>query len=112
LLVQVSDEDLPGGLQLAAKKPGEIVARLRKPVEQALAEITPAIEATLDRLTAMSPNSVTVEFGIILGLEAGAVLAKGSSEVHFKVTLAWQPHQDKQRPPVRGDMDSSKQQAS
>jgi hypothetical protein len=104
MLVQVADEDLPEGLQLAAPKPGEIVTRLRKPVEQALDEIKPAVQATIDHLRAMSPDAIKVEFGIILGLEAGAVLAKGSTEASFKVTMSWQPSSTEQ--PLSANNDS------
>lgn len=37
----------------------------------------------------MAPDEVTVEFGIKLGAETGIVVAKGSTEVHFTVTLCW-----------------------
>jgi len=30
-----------------------------------------------------------VEFGLTLGAETGVVVAKGTSEMHFAVTLGW-----------------------
>ncbi len=89
LLVQVSDTELPGELQLASARPGEVVARARQSLEQALDLIKPAVRAVLDRLVAMSPDEVSVEFGLTLGAETGIVIAKGTSELHFAVTLAW-----------------------
>jgi NTP-dependent ternary system trypsin peptidase co-occuring protein len=89
LLVQVSDAELPGDLQLAAARPGEVVARARQSLEQALDQIKPAMRAVLDRLVAMSPDEVRVEFGLTLGAETGMVVAKGTSEMHFAVTLGW-----------------------
>ena len=89
LLVQASDAELPGDLQLAAVRPGEVVARARQSLEQALDEIKPAVRAVLDRLVATSPDEMTVEFGLTLGAETGAVIAKGSAEMHFAVTLNW-----------------------
>jgi hypothetical protein len=47
--------------------------------------------AVLDRLKATSPDEVVVEFGLTLGAETGVVVAKGSSEVHFTVSLTWRP---------------------
>jgi hypothetical protein len=91
LLVEKSDGDLPGDLELAARLPGEIVARTAKSLEQALDQMKPAVNAVLTWLTTMSPSEVAVEFGIVLGAEAGAVVAKGTGEVHFTVTLTWQP---------------------
>jgi hypothetical protein len=91
LLVQASDEDLPGGLELAALHPGDIVARAAEPLEAALDQLRPAVEAVRLRLEAMAPDEVTVEFGIVLGAETSVVVAKGSTEVHFTVTLTWKP---------------------
>ncbi|MGH3699275.1 MAG: CU044_2847 family protein [Pseudonocardiaceae bacterium] len=89
MLVQVSDAELPGDLQLASTRPGEVVARARQSLEQALDQVTPAMRAMLDRLVAMSPDEVSVEFGLTLGVETGVVIAKGTSEMHFAVTLTW-----------------------
>lgn len=89
MLVQVSDAELPGDLPLASTRPGEVVARARQSLEQALDQVTPAMRAMLDRLVAMSPDEVSVEFGLTLGVETGVVIAKGTSEMHFAVTLTW-----------------------
>jgi hypothetical protein len=43
LLVEASKAELPGDLQLAAARPGEVVARARQSLEQALAQIKPAM---------------------------------------------------------------------
>jgi hypothetical protein len=75
LLVQVSDAELPGALELA------------------LDQIKPAVRAVFDGLVAMSPDEMSVEFGLTLGAETGLVVAKGTSEMHFAVTLGWKrPH--------------------
>jgi hypothetical protein len=37
---------------------------------------------------------MTVEFGLTLTAETGVVVAKGSAEVHFTVTLAWSKDSD------------------
>ncbi len=89
LLVQVSDTELPDNLVLASARPGEVVARAGKSLEHALDQIKPAVKAVLDRLVAMSPDEVSVEFGLTLGAETGLVVAKGTSEMHFAVTLGW-----------------------
>jgi hypothetical protein len=91
LVVQAAAEELPGSLDLAARRPGEIVAKARTSVEQVLDQVGPAVDAVLGRLRALSPAEVTVEFGILLSAETGAIIAKGSADVHFNVTLAWSP---------------------
>jgi hypothetical protein len=52
-------------------------------------QIKPGLEVVLARLKELAVDEVRVEFGVILGAEAGAVIAKGSAEAHFAVTLAW-----------------------
>lgn len=89
LLVQAGEGDLPGALELAALRPGEVVARARESIETAIDQIKPGIIAVTRRLRAMSADEMTIEFGIVLGAETGAVVAKGSAEAHFSVTLSW-----------------------
>ena len=103
LLVQAGEDDLPEGLELAALRPGEVVARARESVETAINQIKPAVSAAVNELKAMSADEVTVEFGIVLGAETGAVIAKGTAEVHFAVTLAWKKAADLpfEQPPPR-----------
>lgn len=99
LVVQASDEDLPGDLVLAAR-PGEIAARAGQSLEQALDQLKPAVRAIRGRLAAMAPDQVTVEFGIVLGAETGVIVAKGTAEVHFTVSLSWSRPQENLLPGV------------
>jgi hypothetical protein len=89
LRIQADEEDLPGDLQLAALRPGELAARAGESLEQALDEVRPAIQSMLNWMTSLGPDEVSVEFGLVLGAETGVVIAKGTSEVHFTVNLAW-----------------------
>jgi hypothetical protein len=74
---------------LAPASPGKTVEQARETLEDALADVTPALGVITDRLRKLSPDEVTVEFGIMLSAEAGVVVAKGGAEVHFTVKLAW-----------------------
>ena len=49
------------------------------------------LEAALDAMSKLSPETVEVEFGIKLAGEAGALIAKASAEGHFTVRLSWSP---------------------
>jgi hypothetical protein len=89
LLVQANEDDLPGTLELATLRPGDVVARARESVEAAFDQIKPAVDAVAGRLRATAADEVEVEFGIVLGAETGAVVAKGTAEVHFTVMLRW-----------------------
>jgi hypothetical protein len=102
LLVEAADWQLPrdvaargpGELELAAPRPGEVVARARESLERSLDQLKPAVTAVATRLKAMSPDEFTVEFGLAVSAESGLVVAKGSGEVHFTVTLTWNKSSD------------------
>lgn len=100
LVVEASDEDLPAELVLAAR-PGEIATRAGQTLEQALDQLRPAVRAIRNRLAAMAPDQATVEFGIVLGAETGVVVAKGTTEVHFTVSLSWHRPQENVLPGPR-----------
>ena len=89
LRVQVTTADLPDDLELAAARPNGVLARTQQTLEQALDQIQPALRAVAERLRSMSPDEVNLEFGLTLSAETGLVVAKGSSEMHFAVTLTW-----------------------
>jgi hypothetical protein len=91
LRVQAAEEDIPAGLEPAALRgrSGQVVIKAKESVQAALADIEPAIAATTRQLRALAADELTVEFGLVLGVEGGAVVAKGTAEVHFTVTLTW-----------------------
>lgn len=89
LFVEAGSAELPGDLELAARRPGEVVARASQTLERSLDQLKPGIMAMVRRLKMMSPDAITVEFGLVLGAEYGIVVAKGSGDVHFTVTMSW-----------------------
>ncbi len=98
LRVQGVEGDAPSGLELAARGPAGLpLVRARETVQAALAEIEPAITAVADRLKTMAADDVTMEFGLLLGAEGGAIVAKGKAEVHFTVTFAWHNAERRER---------------
>ena len=89
LRVQAADADLPPGLELAALRPGEVVARASESLDSALEQLRPAVDIIRRQLEELTPDEVSVEFGIVLGAETGVVVAKGTAEVHFTISLKW-----------------------
>jgi hypothetical protein len=89
LLIQPASVDsLQDDLGLASPA-GEVAAKARETLEASLAQVTPALKVVTDKLKGMSSDALTVEFGLTLTAETGIIVAKGSAEVHFTVTLAW-----------------------
>ena len=89
LLVEVDRTQLSRELDLASTHPGGIVARATASLEHSLERLQPAIVAMSERLRKGDADSFTIEFGLTMAAEAGLVVAKGSSEMHFAVTLSW-----------------------
>jgi Trypsin-co-occurring domain 1 len=91
LRLQATEDDIPLGLVPAANPldPGTLVTKTSETIQAALDGLTPAITATTKKLRKLAADEVTVEFGLVLGVEGGVIVAKGSAEVHFTVTLTW-----------------------
>lgn len=91
LRVQAADSLLGGdGEELVpATSIDEKIQRAKQTLESAISSVTPALGVITRQLRKLSPDEVTVEFGIVLGAEQGVVIAKASGEVHFTVELTW-----------------------
>ncbi|MEV1064926.1 CU044_2847 family protein [Streptomyces sp. NPDC050263] len=105
VLLEVSGEG-PAGVQRVSRG-GGAVAGAAETLQQALARVRPALGAVLEgaRGLAKPPGSVTVEFGITLSAEAGVVVARGSTEAHFTVSMEW-TNRDESALPGQRDGDS------
>ncbi len=69
---------------------GDAVRDLPQTLQQLLNPVRDAAAAALDQLRQAGPDEVEVEFGVDLSAQAGAVITKGESAVHFKVRVLWQ----------------------
>ncbi|MFE2211190.1 CU044_2847 family protein [Streptomyces canus] len=80
----------PVGAQRVGRT-GAAVASAAETLQQALARVRPALGAVLDsaRDLPRPPGDVTVQFGITLSAELGVVVARGSTEANFTVTMQW-----------------------
>jgi len=69
----------------------ELIVKANETFETALDRVRYAAETMLDRLTSLTkpPDEVTVEFGVKLNAETGAVIAKAATEANFTITLKW-----------------------
>ncbi len=77
----------------------ELIAESSQALEAALGGVKQAAEAMFQRLSTLAtpPDETTVEFGVKLSAETGAVIAKAATEANFTVTLKWK------RAPARGE---------
>jgi hypothetical protein len=80
-------------------------------LREAVDRVRPAAQDVLDSLRAMpqAPSRVALEFGVKLSADAGVVLARASTEAHFKVLLEWErePHDRARAPEQEGNEPAS-----
>jgi NTP-dependent ternary system trypsin peptidase co-occuring protein len=87
ILVEVTDQvvdDLG-----PASRTERIIRRAGGTLESALAELTPAMTALSNWAKDSAPDEFAVEFGLKLGGQTSVVVASGTAEVNFTVTMTW-----------------------
>lgn len=99
LVVEVDRGEVSEDLVLASPEPGEIAARAQVTLEEALARLKPSLQKVTGLLRELSPDQTVVEFGLKVGGETGVIIAKGTAEVNFKVTMSWGREQDSDEKP-------------
>jgi hypothetical protein len=99
LVVEVDRGEVSGDLVLAAPEPGEVAARAQVTLEEALARLKPSLQKVAGLLRELSPDQTVVEFGLKVGGETGMIIAKGTAEVNFKVTMSWGREQRRDQEP-------------
>ena len=93
ILIELDEPE--GGLQQASLSPAKAAETLAEKSEAAmqaaLAKIKELGDKVADTVKRISdpPTETSIEFGLKLGAEAG-VIAKGTGEAHFVVTLKWE----------------------
>ena len=84
------------GLQkVALPTPAELAEKGEAALQAAMATIKDIGERMVETVKSIPqpPTKASVEFGLKLGADAG-VIAKGSAEAHFVVTLEWERKSD------------------
>lgn len=95
-------ERVDGGVVDAAT-PSDLVARATGSFATALDQVRSVAALTIRRMRDLPqrPDEVTVEFGIQLDAEVGAVLARTGVQGHLQVQLTWR--RDEQAPAAAAD---------
>ncbi|MGO4457939.1 CU044_2847 family protein [Streptomyces sp. M-16] len=90
LLVETSAATPEGPVK--AGRVTDAIQKLPASLEEALVPVSAAAQATLTQLRKAHPDEITVEFGVDLAVEAGAVITKSGAHCHLKVTVQWHKH--------------------
>ena len=89
----VQAEELAGVGPERVSRHGTAVAKLDESLDDVLASARPAAEAVVRAFKELTPDEVSVEFGLSIDAEAGAVFARAGVGAHFTVNLKWAPEQ-------------------
>ncbi|MFG3103196.1 CU044_2847 family protein [Streptomyces sp. NPDC048182] len=92
VLVEPADEEAAYGLQEISVSGSTVVRRAREGFDEALDGIRRMAAEAHARITALdvAPDRLELEFGVKLSGEAGAVLAKATTEAHLVVRAVWE----------------------
>ncbi|GHB81607.1 hypothetical protein GCM10010347_60520 [Streptomyces cirratus] len=77
-----------------AGRAGDLIREVPGTFQEALEPVTQAAQAALDQLRKARPDEITIEFGVDLAVEAGAVITKGRATCHLQVTVSWRNGHD------------------
>ncbi len=69
----------------------EVVQKAQKTFESALEKVKPVVNAIMTKVRSLNEpaDEVEVKFGIKMSAELGAIIASGSGEVNYEITLKW-----------------------
>ncbi|MFF7617392.1 CU044_2847 family protein [Streptomyces lavendulae] len=69
---------------------GDAVREVPQTLQEALEPVTRVAQVALDQLRKARPDQITIEFGVDLAVEAGAVITKSRANCHPQVSASWQ----------------------
>jgi hypothetical protein len=72
-----------------AGRAGEAIRDATGSLQAALVPVRRAAQAVLDELRKAGPDEVTVELGVSLTAEAGAIITKTEAAANLTVTVTW-----------------------
>ncbi len=87
--VLVEDPSVRAG-PVKAGRIGDAMRELPGTLQMSLEPVTEVARVALQQLRRVGPDAITVEFGVNLAVEAGAVITKSRADGHLKVTVSWQ----------------------
>src|SRR5271154_5017180 len=91
VVVETDAADSSARRVMRGASPEATIATANATFESALQTVRNAAEGILNQLRSLQqpPDEVAVEFGVKMSAEAGAVIAKVSTEANFKINLTW-----------------------
>ena len=91
ILVEIESVESDQGIARAARRSDSLIKDSGRKFDEVVDVVRPTAEVLLAKVRSLSsaPSETSVEFGLKLTLNAGAVIASSGAEGHFKITLTW-----------------------
>ena len=91
IIVVEVDEPGHGGTLRSGRGGDDLAERAKVRYEEALNNVQPAAVGVIKQVRALPdpPDEVSLELGIKLNSEMGAIIASASAEAHFVLKLTW-----------------------
>ncbi len=69
----------------------ELAQKAQQTFESALEKVNPVANAIINKMRSLNQpaDEVEVKFGVKMSAELGAVIASGTGEVNYEITLKW-----------------------
>lgn len=92
-VIKIEIDTTPKQGEVEAVRPREIAEHAQDAFDQAMHAAQASAEKFIQMVKNLSqkPSKVEIEFGLKLDAEVGAMVAKASTDAHYKVTLSWEP---------------------
>jgi Trypsin-co-occurring domain 1 len=89
VMFEVDEQDTPNDLQMASDDGNKTVATASVTLDQTMTRLKPQLHKLVGMLKELAPDEASVDFGLKIGGEYGAIIAKGTAEVNFVIHMAW-----------------------
>ncbi|MDD3051369.1 MAG: CU044_2847 family protein [Candidatus Cloacimonetes bacterium] len=91
IVVEIDEPDAECGISPASREKDNLPEKATMRFEEALEKVRPAANTVIQMFRNLSqePDKVTVEFGLKMNAESGALIASSGIEANFKITLTW-----------------------
>jgi hypothetical protein len=91
VVVEMDRDNEAGKVATRSDRQGAIAAQAGRTFEDAVDGVLPAIGAIVDRVrtAAGATEEITVQFGVKMSADVGAIIARTSGEANFSISVRW-----------------------
>ena len=89
VVFEVDEQDAPDDLTLASDDGNRTMVKAAFTLDETVSYLKPSLQKLVGVLKELAPDEASVEFGLKIGGQYGAIIAKGTAEVNFVIHMTW-----------------------